>query len=119
MIRTAIASLFILCYPVGGMACTYGYCWGGVGYGPDGVTGYAVNKSNAADAERATRAACGDKCTKVEVFNDSCASLAMGGDTLSFLALAPSIEKASEQALASCSASFEHCIVRVTACSMK
>ena len=117
MLKPLALAASLTCFPLAAQACEFGYCWGGLGFGPDGVTGYSVRQNTAPDAELSTRAACGDKCTKVEVFHDSCASLAVGPDGNGYLGMAPEQAEASQLAHEKCSEIHGYCIVRVTACS--
>jgi hypothetical protein len=117
MLRSLALSAVVACLPIAAQACEFGYCWGGLGFGPDGVTGYSVRLNTAPDAEIAARAACGHKCTKVEVFHDSCASLAVGPDGSGFLGMAPEEVDASQEAHEKCSEIHGYCVVRVSACS--
>lgn len=98
-------------------ACEFGYCWGAIGYGPDGAVGYATRIATAPDAEKRMQQSCGDKCTVVEVFNDSCAALAEAPDQSHHFGQGESRALAAEAALETCRAIGQYCWIRVSACS--
>lgn len=104
-------------YGMPATACEFGYCWGAIGYGPDGAVGYAVRVATAPAAEAQLRQSCGDKCTTVEIFNDSCAALAEVPDVGHQIGLGDSRAAASEAALEKCVALGQYCSIRVSACS--
>lgn len=120
--RTMNSKIILFCgvvagFPLAANACDYGYCWGAVGFGPNGITGYAVRQGTVPDAEAQVRAACGDKCTVIEVFNDTCAALAADVEGRSYIGLDEDEFAAREEAQENCEATNDYCVIRVAACS--
>ena len=105
--------------PVAAQACTYGYCWGAVGFGPDGVAGHSVMQSTAPGTEKLAQEACGGKCNTMEVFNDSCAAIAVTRTGTSVLGFGQTKAEAIGQIEETCSSTDQSCVIRDTACSMK
>ncbi len=104
--------------PKSALACDYGYCWGAVGFGPLGAAGYASGVSNAMDAEQKAQAACGDKCSQVEVFNDSCGAIAADRDGASQFGTGVTRATAEAASLENCRALGLYCNVRASVCSL-
>ncbi len=119
MIKSAALALSITCLPLAAQACEFGYCWGALGFGPDGAVGQSVRQNTAPDADSAVRTACSDNCTIVEVFNDTCASLAAAPDGTGYMGVGDNQLEASENAQNSCLALHSYCITRVSACSVQ
>ncbi len=105
--------------PAAAQACAYGYCWGAVGFGPDGVAGHSVMQSTAPSAEKLAQEACGGKCTTMEVFNDSCAAIAETRTGTSVLGFGETKAEAIGQIEETCSSTEQNCVIRDTACSLK
>lgn len=98
-------------------ACEYGYCWGAVAFGPLGAAGYAARRSTAPDAEALAREACGADCVAVEVFNDTCAALAVDREDQYQFGIGETRAEAEAVALENCRAMGLYCVPRVSACS--
>ena len=105
-------------WPRPGIACEFGYCWGAVGFGPGGITGFSVRNSNAPEAEKRAGAACGDKCTIIEVFHDSCAALVAGSEDSFQFGTGDSRAEAENNAREKCQALGEYCVTQAFASSM-
>lgn len=116
-IFTVLVTGLLITLPKPAMACDYGYCWGAVAFGPLGVAGYASRVSNAIDAERQARTACGDTCTRVEVFNDSCGAIAADRDGAAQFGIGDTRAKAETASLENCRALGLYCNVRASVCS--
>ena len=119
-----ISKLFLLAAievlsPVAAQACTYGFCWGAVGFGPDGIAGHSVMQSTAPGAEKLAQIACGGKCTTMEVFNDSCAAIAVTQAGTSVLGFGNTRAGAIGQIEETCSSTEQNCVIRESACSLK
>jgi len=99
------------------LACEYGYCWGAVATGENGIIGYAERLSTAPEAYERARQACGDKCDRIEVFSDSCAAIAETYDRVAFLGVGETRTDASNDATDQCREASLSCVVRVSACS--
>lgn len=113
----SVAAVLLLSSAVS--ACDYGYCWGAVGLGPNGVSGYSRHQATVPAAEAELRRACGDKCNIIEIFNDTCAALVQGDGTVTFLGLEPTRAAANQEATDLCQAQTDYCVVRVEICSLK
>lgn len=100
-------------------ACDFGYCWGAVATGPDGIVGYASRQPTAQAVDQKVRASCGDKCDVIEVFHDKCAAIAETYDRAVYSGFGDTRLDASDQALTACSDNGHVCSVRVWACSQK
>ena len=105
--------------PVVAQACTYGFCWGAVGFGSDGVAGHSVMQATAPDAEKLAQVACGGKCTTMEVFSDSCAAIAVTRSGTSVLGFGKTRAEAIGQIEETCSSTEQNCIIRDSACSLR
>ncbi len=105
--------------PRAATACEFGYCWGAVAFGPLGAVGYATRLSTAPDAENRARAACGEDCVAVEVFNDACAALAVDRDDTYQVGFGDTRTDAETAARENCEAMELYCVIRVSACSQK
>ena len=105
--------------PRAAVACEFGYCWGAVAFGPLGTAGYATRLSTAPDAENRARAACGEDCMAVEVFNDACAALAVDREDAYQVGFGGTRTDAETAARENCEAMELYCVVRVSACSHK
>lgn len=105
--------------PIAVQACDFGYCWGAVGIGPDGVAGHSTMQPTLPDAERQAQVACGEKCTTIEVFHDSCAALAVTQEYATVVGFGKTRSEATEQALESCRDADLYCTIRDWACSLE
>jgi len=98
--------------------CAPGDCWGAVAYGPGGVWAYAVNHPTRAAAGQTAQSECGNTCTNVLTFHNSCGAYATGPDGYGW-GNASNREDAEERALQECGSRSESCAVRVWGCTQR
>src|SRR5258706_14079188 len=124
MSMTRLRSVIIMLAALAGLAlapaaaradCTPGDCWGAVAYGPGGAWAYAVNHPTRDAAGQAAQAECGNTCTNVLTFHNSCGAYATSSSAYGW-GNASTREDAEERALQECGAG---CTVRVWGCTQR
>ena len=100
-----------------GGSCGYDYCWGAVGFGPDGAYGYSYSHSNEDIALEEAQAGCGGDCTELRSFYNICGAMAVGSDGAWGFGLGDTGEDAEYNAVGYCAEYGSGCAPIVWACS--
>ena len=58
--------------------CGYDYCWGAVGFGPNGIIGWSFGQWSEEAAYNVAQDGCGWGCTEVKTFYNTCGAMARG-----------------------------------------
>lgn len=117
MVRVIVFAAMVVVLPGVSRACEFGYCWGAVATGPNGIVGYSSRLSTAPDAHARAQQACGGQCDVVEVFHDKCAAIAETYERIVFLGFGGTRTDAGVHASDKCREAKLSCVVRVEACS--
>lgn len=115
VIGLILAGLF-WAQPVTAGQCGYDYCWGAVGFGPDGEIGWSYGQWSEESAYNVAQDGCGWGCTEVQTFYNACAAMARGNGGWGW-AFESNRENAESSAVNYCMDHAYDCQVVVWACS--
>lgn len=105
----------------GGMAaaqsCGYTYCWGAVGFGPNGAYGYSHGFASEDEALAVAQDGCGYNCTHIKAFANGCGAMAVGATGGWGWGVSETSDGAEETAYAYCSDNDYDCGIVVSNCS--
>ena len=75
--RAALAVAMVLAPAAHAGSCGYDYCWGAVGFGPNGAWGYSYGQFSEDEAVNVAQDGCGWNCTVVKTFYNTCGAIAV------------------------------------------
>jgi len=115
--RAALAVAMVLAPAAHAGSCGYDYCWGAVGFGPNGAWGYSYGQFSEDEAVNVAQDGCGWNCTVVKTFYNTCGAIAVADNGGWGWGWAPSRSDAESTAIAYCVENGRNCRVRAWACS--
>lgn len=98
-------------------SCGYQYCWGAVGFGPNGAVAYSHGYPSESDAWNRAQYECEGDCTTIQTFYNTCGAIALATNGGWGFGWGGSRALAESNAISYCRENGPGCRTAVWACS--